>query len=93
MKLIEWTAVLGNVGELVGAVAVFATLFYLARQSSHSSAAQDRANQLAQSESVNSSNALFIDAWRSLPGIVTWPRSTTEHSVVKSSTKSMPFAT
>lgn len=32
MQLIECTVVLGNVGEFVGAVAVLATLFYLARQ-------------------------------------------------------------
>ena len=66
MGLMEWTAVLGNVGEFIGAVAVFATLFYLARQIRHSSAAQDRANQLAQSESVSSSNALFMEAWAQL---------------------------
>lgn len=66
MGLVEWSAVLGNAGEFFGAIAVFATLFYLARQIRHSSAAQDRANQLAQSESVTSSNALFIETWAQL---------------------------
>ncbi|HEY5645553.1 MAG TPA: hypothetical protein VIS76_06420, partial [Pseudomonadales bacterium] len=66
MGPMEWSAVLGNVGEFLGAVAVFATLFYLARQIRHSSAAQERANQLAQAESVTSSNALFMETWAEL---------------------------
>ena len=61
----NWDAI-GAIGELVGAVAVFATLFYLARQIRHSSEAQERANQLAQAESVTSSNTLIMNTWAEL---------------------------
>ena len=61
----NWDAI-GAIGEVVGAIAVFATLFYLARQIRYSSEAQDRANQLAQAESVTSSNALIMDTWAEL---------------------------
>ena len=36
MSIVELSAVLGNAGEFVGAIAVLATLFYLAIQVTHS---------------------------------------------------------
>ncbi len=50
MGLMEWGALLGNVGEFVGAIAVVVTLFYLAVQVRHSREATD-ANTTALEES------------------------------------------
>ena len=61
----DWDAI-GAFGEVVGALAVIATLFYLAKQIKHASASQDRANELAQASSITSSNSLFITGWEHL---------------------------
>ena len=63
--MINWDAI-GAVGELVGAVAVLATLFYLAQQIKHSHRSQVRANELAQASSIAESNALFQSVWEQL---------------------------
>jgi len=61
----NWEAI-GTVSEVVGALAVLVTLFYLAKQIRHSSESQDRANQIAQAESVTNSNALFLTGWEQI---------------------------
>ena len=61
----NWEAI-GAVGELIGALAVLVTLFYLAKQIRHGSESQDRANELAQAGSITNSNALFLTAWEHL---------------------------
>lgn len=61
----NWEAI-GAAGEVIGALAVIATLFYLAKQIKHSSESQDRANEIAQTSSITSSNALFLTGWEHL---------------------------
>ena len=63
--MINWDAI-GAIGELVGAAAVLATLFYLAQQIKHSHESQVRANELAQASSIAESNALFQSVWQQL---------------------------
>lgn len=58
----NWDAI-GAAGEVVGALAVIATLFYLAKQIKHASESQDRANELARTSSISDSNALFLKGW------------------------------
>ena len=61
----NWEA-LGAVAELLGAIAVFATLFYLAKQIKHTFESQDRANEIALASSVAESNQLFLNTWEQL---------------------------
>ena len=63
--MINWDAI-GAIGELVGAAAVLATLFYLAQQIKHSHKSQVRANELAQASSIAESNAMFQSVWQQL---------------------------
>lgn len=63
--MINWDAI-GAVGELVGAAAVLATLFYLAKQIKHSHESRERANELAQASSIAESNTLFQSVWEQL---------------------------
>ncbi|NKC01273.1 MAG: hypothetical protein GKR90_22630 [Pseudomonadales bacterium] len=54
----NWDAI-GAVGEILGAITVVATLFYLSRQIRQNSASLDRANDYAQASSIHESNALY----------------------------------
>lgn len=58
----NWEAI-GAVGEMIGAVAVIATLIFLALQVRHGSRMIDQQNALAESDSVTRSVDL-IDQWR-----------------------------
>jgi hypothetical protein len=54
--MINWEAI-GAVGEIAGALAVIATLFYLSLQIRQNSRSLDRANEFAQANSIHNSNA------------------------------------
>jgi hypothetical protein len=54
----NWEAI-GAIGEILGAITVIGTLFYLARQISQSSTSLNRANEHAQSSSIHDSNSLY----------------------------------
>jgi hypothetical protein len=58
----DWDAI-GAVGEILGALAVVATLFYLSFQMKQNSASLDRANDYAQASSIHESNALFTQVF------------------------------
>ena len=55
----NWEAI-GAIGEIVGAIAVIATLFYLSIQIRQNATATTRSNEYAQAASVHESNSLFI---------------------------------
>ena len=57
---------LGAIGELVGGVAVVATLIYLALQVRQNSHALNRANDHAQASSVQNSNSLYVQVFSQL---------------------------
>lgn len=61
----NWEAT-GAIGEILGAVAVIGTIFYLARQIRLNSAALDRANAYASASSVHDSNSLYVSIWQSV---------------------------
>jgi hypothetical protein len=61
----NWDAI-GALGEIGGAIAVVATLFYLSRQISQNSKSLDRANDFAQASSVHDINSLYIQVFSSL---------------------------
>ena len=54
----NWDAV-GAIGEVLGAVTVVATLFYLARQIRQNSRALDRSNEYARANSIHQTNLHF----------------------------------
>ncbi len=61
----NWEAI-GAIGETAGAVAVVATLFYLAIQIRQNSSSLDRTNEFAQAESVHNINALYVQIFSAL---------------------------
>ena len=61
----DWDAI-GAIGEILGALAVVATLFYLAKQIRQNSASLDRANDYAQASSVHDINSLYIQVFAPL---------------------------
>ncbi len=61
----NWDA-LGAMGEIFGAIAVVATLVYLAKQIRQNSASLDRANDFAQAGSVHDINSLYIQVFAPL---------------------------
>ena len=61
----NWEAI-GALGEIVGAISVIATLFYLSIQIRQHSAATIRSNEYAQAASVHESNSLFIQVFSPL---------------------------
>lgn len=66
MTPIEWSALLGNVGEFVGSVAVLATLVYLAVQVRHSRELLLRSDSVARSEVYQARTALRMDVLKFL---------------------------
>jgi len=56
---VNWDAA-GAIGEILGAVAVVATLYYLSRQIRQNSVSLGRANDFAQASSIHESNALYV---------------------------------
>jgi hypothetical protein len=63
--LVNWDAV-GALGEVLGAIIVLATLFYLSRQIRHNADALDQANRYARASSVHESNSLFVQIFSQL---------------------------
>jgi len=61
----NWEA-LGAIGEILGAVAVVATLVYLSRQITQNSKALTRANDYAQASSIHDSNAMYVQVFSQL---------------------------
>jgi len=61
----NWDAV-GAIGEIVGAVAVVATLFYLAYQIRQNSNALERSNQYANAGSIHATNASYAQVFSQL---------------------------
>ncbi|MCH7822420.1 MAG: hypothetical protein IIA07_10405 [Proteobacteria bacterium] len=61
----NWEAI-AAIGEIAGAIAVVATLFYLALQIRQNSFSLDRANEYAQAESVHHINALYVQVFSAL---------------------------
>ena len=58
----NWDAI-GAIGEILAALAVVATLFYLSLQMKQNSISLDRANDFAQASSIHESNALFAQVF------------------------------
>ena len=56
--MVNWEAV-GAIGEIVGAITVIMTLFYLSLQIRQNSRSLDRANEFAQAASIHDTNAQF----------------------------------
>ncbi len=61
----NWEAI-GAAGEIAGALAVVATLFYLARQVSQHSAALDRANDYARATTIHNTDVFHADVFATL---------------------------
>jgi hypothetical protein len=61
----NWEAI-GAMGEILGALTVIGTLFYLALQIRQNSQALTRANDYAQASSIHESNALYVELYKSL---------------------------
>jgi hypothetical protein len=61
----NWDAI-SAIGEIAGAVAVVATLFYLSSQIRQNSSALNRANDYAQANSVHNTNSLFVEVFSAL---------------------------
>lgn len=61
----HWDAI-GAAGEVAGAIAVVATLFYLSRQISQNSAALGRSNDYARASSIHGTNSLFAQVFSEL---------------------------
>jgi hypothetical protein len=61
MTLIEMTAVLGNLGEFIGSIAVLATLIYLALQVKHSKELLERQERVAMSQVYQHRTALRVE--------------------------------
>jgi hypothetical protein len=62
---VNWGAV-GALGEVLGAIIVLATLFYLSRQIRHNADSLDQANRYARASSVHESNSLFVHVFSQL---------------------------
>jgi hypothetical protein len=62
---VNWEAV-GAIGEILGAAAVVATLYYVSRQIRQNSLSLDRANEYAQASSIHESNALYVQIFAPL---------------------------
>lgn len=58
----NWDAA-GAIGEIVGAVAVIATLFYLASQIRQNSHVLERTNEFANANSIHGTNALYAQVF------------------------------
>ena len=58
----DWEAA-GAIGEILGALTVVATLYYLARQIRQNSASLDRANEFAHASAIHESNALYVQLY------------------------------
>jgi len=54
----NWDAI-GAIGEILGAITVVATLFYLSLQIRQNSASLNRANEFAQASSIHETNAFY----------------------------------
>ena len=68
MTLVEWSAIFGNFGELIGALLVGASLIYVAIQVRHNTDSSDEANMRAEAERIAGfSRSLWarLDSWRS----------------------------
>ena len=61
----NWDAI-GAAGEVAGAIAVVATLFYLSRQIRQNSAALGRSNDYARANSIHGTNSLFTQVFSEL---------------------------
>ncbi len=61
----NWDAI-GAIGEILGALAVVGTLFYLARQMRQNAEAVQRSNAIAQASSIQDSNADHIQIFSQL---------------------------
>jgi hypothetical protein len=61
----NWDAI-GAVGELIGAIAVIATLFYLAVQIRQNSRAVERTNEFANANSIHETNAFYSQVFAML---------------------------
>ena len=66
MELTEWSAVLGNFGEFVGALAVVATLAYLAVQVRQSKQSMDRNSQIILAQNYQTRAVAGEDGMRDL---------------------------
>ncbi len=58
----NWEAI-GAIGEIAGAFAVVATLFYLSRQIRQNARALSRSNDYAQASSIHETNALYVQVF------------------------------
>ena len=61
----NWEAI-GAAGEILGATAVVATLFYLSIQMKQNSSSLNRANDYAQARSIHETNSLYVEVISSL---------------------------
>lgn len=61
----NWDAV-GAIGEILGALTVIATLFYLSRQIRQNAHALDRSNEYARAASIHESNSHFSQVFAQL---------------------------
>ena len=59
----NWDA-LGAMGEIAGAIAVIATLFFLARQLQVNTRELERNNEYQKTTSVVTSNEIYNEVWR-----------------------------
>ena len=59
----NWDA-LGAMGEIAGAIAVIATLFFLARQLQVNTRELERNNEYQKTMSVVTSNEIYNEVWR-----------------------------
>jgi hypothetical protein len=64
MGLIEWTALLGNVGEFLGSLAVMVTLVILVVQVRDSARAVEESNRLQRSAAIDRHSDM-VGSWRS----------------------------
>ena len=59
----NWDA-LGAMGEIAGAIAVIATLFFLARQLQVNTRELEKTNEYQKTTSVVASNEIYNEVWR-----------------------------